>query len=220
MQIQKAMKKEKKDRYIFIDESGTLPDPKGDVIVVAVVATVTPDKLITPTSQTRKLLNPKNKKVSELKFYTAGDKTRLAFLNELVSLDIDIFILTIQKSGQNIPDTSENFAILCWLLLEECILFYGDSIKQVIFDKHFHRQKDISDFNKKLLQLVNKKLEIKHAESINDTRVNTADMVAGSALYFHTDKDKQFYKILENRIISEKVLHWKEAKRRVYEIGQ
>ncbi len=195
---------------VFFDESGTLPDPKDKIIIIAVVGTFYPNRL-------QKIVPKTKEHLSEIKFYKAGDKTRVAYLKKLVQSDIEIFILIIKKEGQRISDTPENFSILCWLLLEECFLFYKKNIKEVIFDKHFHKQKDIENFNSSLLKLSKKKFNISHVDSKIDTRVNMADMVAGSALYFNTNKESKYYKIIEKKIISEKILHWKEAKRRFYE---
>ena len=64
---------------IFIDESGTLPDIKDRVIVIAAVGTNTPiviDDIFKTLQKKEKL----RKKTGELKFYTAGDKTKQFFL--------------------------------------------------------------------------------------------------------------------------------------------
>lgn len=209
-----------KSVYIFFDESGTLPDPKDTVVIVAAVGTAQPQQLIRVTSQTRNHLTKDKNRLSEIKFYNAGDKTRFTFLKELVEKDIRIFTLTIEKPGQSIPDTPENFALLCWLLLEECFLFYGQGIHEIIFDKHFHKKTDREVFDARLVELTGRRFSIIHADSVNDTRVNTADMVAGSILYFRTGKNKQFYEVIKEKIISEKVLHWKEAKKGLFRFGK
>lgn len=128
---------------IFIDESGTLPDPKDKVVIVAAVGTNLPQA-----------------------------KQNLA-----------IFTLTVEKNGQKIADSPENFAFLCWLLLKDCFLFYKENVKQIIFDRHFHKTKDQQNFNQTLISLLGKKVAINHADSLRDQRLNTADMVAGSMLW-------------------------------------
>ena len=54
---------------IFIDESGTLPDPKDKIIVVAAVGSKTPDKILEVNKKVRKRLKQRKKKeqVSEIK---------------------------------------------------------------------------------------------------------------------------------------------------------
>lgn len=204
---------------ILIDESGTLPDPKDKVIIIAAVGTEMPAKLIEITQKIRKKLKARKKKeiISEIKFYNASEKTKTEFLKELSKCPIDIFILIVNKNGQKIPDTPENFALLCYLLLEECFLFYQEDIKEIIFDKHFHKKQDLEIFNRTLQKLLDKKVLLKHVDSEKDIIVDNADMVAGSALWAYTGKSDKFYKIIKNRIISEKILNWKEAKRKFLE---
>ena len=38
-------------------------------------------------------------------------------------------------------------------------------------------------------------------------------MVAGSLLWKQTGKDNQFYKIIKGKIVEEKIVNWKEAKK-------
>lgn len=207
------MNKQKGNRYIFFDESGTLSDPNDSVIIIAAVSSTSPEQLVQVTTQTRKQLRNRKIDLQEIKFYRSGENTRKIFLTELAKTDVELFTLTIKKQGQRIADTPQNFALLCWLLLEECILFYDKKISELVFDKHFHRKSDRDTFDSELQKLSGLKLNFKHADSLQDVRVNVADMVAGSTLWYQTGKDSSFYKIIEDKIISEKVLHWKEARR-------
>lgn len=197
---------------IFIDESGTLPDIKDRVIVIAAVGTNTPAVIdnIFKTLQKKERLR---KKTGELKFYTAGDKTKQLFFEKLIQNDFGIFILEVEKMGRKIPDTPEHFAFLCWLLLNDVFSFYPD-IKEIVFNRHFSRDYDIAQFNKFLKQLMPKLPGIQHVDSKKVKQVNIADMVAGAVLANETGKDKKYYKMFEKQIISEKRLNWVEAKRK------
>lgn len=132
----------------------------------------------------------KKEKISEIKFYYAGEKTKIDFLKELSRSQIDIFVLVVDKKGQKIPDTPLNYAVLSYILLEECILFYGKQIKKIIFDKHFRQSKDETEFNCILLSLLKEKFSLNHVDILNDTKVNAADMVAGSALWAYSGKKR------------------------------
>lgn len=200
---------------IFIDESGTLPDPKDRVIVVAAVGVDFPERIESIIKTVRKR-GRFEKEVGELKFYTAGDKSKTLFLEKMVEEDFGIFILTVEKMGRKIPDTPKHFALLCWLLLTDIINFYP-SFKEVIFDKHFHRKKDIEEFNKNLKALVGKRLPpIEHVDSREDKKINVADMVAGAVLAKEAGKDDRFYRIFKEQIISETRINWPEAKRKLF----
>ena len=60
--------------FIYVDESGTLPDPKGPIIVIAAVATYSINQLILPSKSASKSLFRNNG--NEIKFYKSGDKTK------------------------------------------------------------------------------------------------------------------------------------------------
>src|SRR3989344_7198629 len=120
---------------IFIDESVTLPDTKDEVIIVAAVGTNLPNQLNRLFNKSRKRLQ-KNVNLSEIKFYTAGDKTKEIFFKHLIEEDLGIFVLIVDKKGRKIPDTPKHFALLCWLLLSEVTNFYPE-IKEIVFDRHF-----------------------------------------------------------------------------------
>lgn len=203
---------------IVIDESGTLPDPNDKVIIIAAVSAEMPRILAEVTKKARKGIRSRKKKeeISEIKFYQAGERTKTAYLKELSKQAIDIFVLIVDKKEQKIPDTPENFAALCYILLAECLLFYGDKITEIIFDKHFHRLIDRSKFDDILTKLLKRKLKLQHLDSSQNVEVNVADMVAGSLLWKYTGKDSKFYNLIKDKIISEKVLNWKEVKRKFF----
>lgn len=208
------MNKTRKTITIFIDESGTLPDPKTSVVIVAAVGTKVPSKLRKINQEVRKYL--KMKKTPEIKFYTAGNRTRKAYLKAISKENIDIFTLTVKKSGKKIADSPSNFALLCWFLLEDCFNLYQNFIKEIVFDRHFHQKQDLEKFNRELQNLLNQKLKITHADSQKDTRVNSADMIAGSLLWAKTGKNDEFYQIIKDKVITEKVISWKNLRNRFF----
>lgn len=196
---------------IFIDESGTLPDVKDQVIIIAAVSTNTPNTFTA-------LINKMHKQIAsltpltELKFYTAGDKTKKAFFEQLIKEDVAIFILIVDKKGRKIADTPLHFAILAWLILSEVTDFYPH-IKEVIFDRHFHKKEDLENFNKMLKQLLQSDIPLRHVDSQQTKQVNVADMIAGATLAKMRGKNATFYEIFEEKIISELKVNWPEIKR-------
>jgi hypothetical protein len=203
---------------IFIDESGTLPDPKDKVVIVAAVGTEAPHKLVEVIKSIRKYLKSKKNISNEIKFYRSGENTKVKYLNALVKRPIGIFILTVEKNNQRIIDTPENFATLCWILLSECLLFYKENaIGEIIFDKHFHKESYQKKFDKILISLLGKKLLILHVDSKKDSRISAADMIAGSILWYRTGKSNRFYQLFKKQIVAEIVINWKEAKRKFFD---
>ncbi|MEK7164772.1 MAG: DUF3800 domain-containing protein [Patescibacteria group bacterium] len=205
---------------IFIDESGTLPDKNDPVVVLAAVGANAPETLERVGQRVRKeIWSRKNPEIiPEIKFYRAGDRTRLRYLEELAKSDVDIFVLIADKRGQSIPDDPENYAALCYVLLEECLLFYQESLEEVVFDRHFHKQSDQDAFNAILSKLIKRPIPFSHVDSRENPAVNAADMIAGSLLYKYSGKDSKFYNSIKNRIMMETVIHWKEAKQRFINI--
>jgi len=199
---------------VFIDESGTLPDPKDRVVIVAAVGTTAPAKIELIIKKVRE--NGKFKrKTGELKFYTTGERSKTIFFEKVTKENFDIFILIVEKMGRKIPDTPQHFAILCWLLLTDVFNFYPQ-VKKIIFDRHFHRNKDLERFNQFLKGFLGKLPKISHVDSQKEQRVNIADMVAGAVLAKETGKEKKFYQMFKKQIISETKINWPEAKRKLF----
>lgn len=198
---------------VLIDESGTLPDIKSPVIVIAAVV---------PKShaQLENMLKPIQKKAGkakEFKFYTAGDKTKTLFFKTLAQENISIFLLIINKMKRKIPDTPQHFALLCWLLLGEILHFYPE-LQKITLDRHFHSKNHRADFDKILRNLLgNQKLPLDHVDSKTETTINVADMVAGAVLAKETGKTDKYYSLIRSKIISETKINWAEAKRRFIE---
>ncbi|HTK03829.1 MAG TPA: DUF3800 domain-containing protein [Alphaproteobacteria bacterium] len=197
---------------IFIDESGTLPDTKDKVIVIAAVGVFIPSKIDKIFKALQKKRDSKTK-ARELKFYTAGNKTKDLFFEKIAKEDFEIFVLEVEKMNRKIPDTPENFAVLCWILLND-ILTFCPNIKEVILDRHFSRDYDTKQFNKFLHELLPNHPQISHVDSKFENRVNIADMIAGAVLSKEAGKTDKYFNIITSKIISEKRLNWTEAKKK------
>lgn len=141
----------------------------------------------------------------EIKFYTAGNRTRTGYLKLLRNSNVAIFALAVQKGQQIIADSPENYAVLSWLLLKEKI--------HLVFDRHFHNRTDERKFFLTLENLFGKPLSQEAADSLKNPGITAADMVAGSILSFQINKNPEFYKLIEEKITSLKIIHWKEAKK-------
>ena len=200
--------------FCYVDESGTLPDPKDKVIILAAVGTFTPwriEKFIKGIRKSRDL----KANAGEVKFYTAGDKTKEKFFGFLSKEQVDIFILVVDKMGRRIADSPDNYAVLCWLLLRDVLDFY-EEVDQVVMDRHFHRNKDLEGFNKRLMEMIQGNLMVEHVDRRENISVNVADMVAGAVLAKETGKDDCYYQMIRKKIIVEVKLNWPEAKRKLF----
>ena len=202
---------------IFIDESGTLPDPLDSVVVVAAVGTDLSRKLSRITTAVRKQIPKKQKSLPEIKFYRAGEQTKKRYLKLLSKQNVQIFLLTIEKHHKTIPDNPTNFALLCWLLLQDCLKHYHpQEITEFVFDRHFSQDQDRLEFNHILSALLEKQFVFRHVDSQTEPAINAADMIAGAFLWKTTGKDIQFFNIIESKVVSSKKLNWPEAKRKLF----
>jgi len=123
--------------------------------------------------------------------------------------------LVTNKQGRKIVDSPQNFAVLCWLLIESIINFYPD-LKVLVFDRHFYKQSDQNLFSESIYKLVQRgNLQIYHVNSQEDIRVNAADMIAGAVLASETGKGDDYYRVFKGKIISETRINWSEAKNRL-----
>ena len=201
--------------FIFIDESGTLPDQKNKCVVLSAVATSNTESLSRLLQKTKK--QSKTRKGLEVKFYSAGNKTREFYLSFLVKEKISIFNLAINKGSQKIPDFPENYAVLSWILLLDALAYFKKDNVKIIFDRHFQRAVDETKFFEILQKLIGRKIKATSADSLREPGLTAADMVAGAFLYAQSGKQVKFYEIVKTKVISEKVVNWKEAKRRFVE---
>jgi len=201
---------------IFIDESGTLPDPKDKFIVICGVGVEKIKEAENIFSRIRTSLRQRKIKVQEIKFYYAGQNTKRQFLSGLVSANLKIFALIIEKKGRKIADTPENFGILVAELINEINLWYKVKKINLVLDRHFHRKVDEERFNQFLKSKINKnvKYQIRHVDSRQNFLVNIADMAAGAILWKYSGKDLQFYNLIKENIIIEKIVSWPEIKRK------
>ena len=201
---------------IFIDESGTLPDFKDKFIVICGVKVERIKEADNIFSRIRSSLRQRKIKVQEVKFYSAGQNTKRQFLSGIVSANFDISALIVDKKKRKITDSPENFALLVAELVNEIVLWYRVEKINLILDKHFHEKIDENKFNKLLKVKVNKDLEfqIKHVDSRRNFLVNIADMAAGAILWKYHEKDLQFYNLIKENIVIEKIVGWPEVKKK------
>jgi hypothetical protein len=201
---------------IFIDESGTLPDPKDKFIIICGVGVRKIKEAENIFSRISASLRKRKIKIKEIKFYYAGENTKRQFLSGIVSANFDIFALIVNKKERKIADTPENFVLLVAELINEINLWYKTKEINLVIDRHFYRKIDHSKFNQFLRTKINNSLkcQIKHVDSQNNFLVNIADMAAGAILWRYSGKNLQFYNLIKDNIIIEKIMSWPEIKRR------
>lgn len=214
------MTKTTEQYYILIDESGTLPDPRDEFVIIAGIATDTIKNANVLVARALESLRQRKIKIKEVKFYYAGDQTKRQILSGIVSEDLGVFVVAINKKGRKVPDNPENFALLVGELIKEVNLWLPKKEFKIFIDRHFSKRCDENDFNKYLYnQLTSKNLNytIQHVESQRNFVINLADFVAGAVLAKYNKNSLKFYNIIKEHILFEKIISWPELKRKSLE---
>lgn len=69
--------------FVFVDESGTLPDKDDKYFVLSAVISKNPSELTNVANKLRKKSDSKHKLQSEIKFYKSGEHTIVKYLSYL-----------------------------------------------------------------------------------------------------------------------------------------
>lgn len=213
----------KKRLTAFIDESGTLPDPKDQFLVICAVLTDDEkeaseiiNRVLVALRQTQNSL-----KLKELKFYHSRDAVKRIFLSTIISAGLKIFALIVDKQGRKITDSPENFASLVSELVGEIFLWHRGAKIDLVIDKHFSQSDKQMEFDKLLRAVLDYKISgwelqnIRHIDSRSDLTVNIADICAGAVLWKHSKGKDQFYNIIKYNIVVEKIAGWPDIKRKI-----
>ncbi|KKT92254.1 MAG: hypothetical protein A3E37_01020 [Candidatus Andersenbacteria bacterium RIFCSPHIGHO2_12_FULL_46_9] len=202
---------------VFIDESGTLPDPKDRLIVISAVGIRNLKEANNIISRIKSSLRKtKKKEIKEIKFYYAGHNTKRQFLSGIVSANFDIFCLIVDKKGRKIADSPVNYAILLTEIVNEAVAWYKPIPIKVTSDRHFQSLYHQKELNNYLGNSVDKKTSqtIKHVDSQQNKVVNIADMAAGAIHWQYSGKNSQYYRLIKDNIISEKIVSWPSLKQK------
>ncbi len=201
---------------VFIDESGTLPDAKDKFVSVCGVAVLQLKEAENIFSRILNSLRQRNIKIGEIKFYSAGQNTKRQFLAGMSAANLKVFALIVDKKSRKIADTPENFSLLVSNLISDVTNWYKGKEISFVIDRHFYKKSDQNKFDVLIKASINKNLKwgLKHVDSKREFLVNTADMAAGSVLWKYRGKDSQFYNLIKENIVIEKLINWSEIKRR------
>lgn len=157
----------------------------------------------TPSKGSRK----KEKRVREFKFHYVGGITRRRVLEEIISKDVKIYILVVNKMGRKIKDSPENYGKLV-----KSLTFYlirRENPKKILIDKHFGNKSDTEKLQV-ILDSISDKVNFQQVDSVTDPRVDLADFIAGAVLRKFRAKDETFYNIFSSKITWEKTKKWNE----------
>ncbi len=198
---------------IFIDESGTLPDKADKHIVVAALVSYNPEELKNILPKFRKKIPTKGSRrrekiLRELKFHYVGDITRRKVLKEIISKNIKIYALVVDKIGRKITDKPENYGKLIKTLVD--YFKEREDIKEIYIDKHFAAKETTNKLQSILEGNIKGDFKFSQIDSMEDSRIDLADFVAGAIFRKYRVSDPKFYDIIVPKIVKEEVRKWNE----------
>jgi hypothetical protein len=204
---------------IYVDESGTLPDPNDKFVVMAAVVIPSAKEGHDIIQRTLSGLRQLRVRIPELKFYHASHSTKRKFLSAMVAAGFEIFILVVDKKGRKIADSPEHFARLTVSLISEICFSRPATAVNLIMDRHFTGAARTELFNssfQETAQALKLHVDIRHVDSQEEPLVNIADMAAGSVFWKYTGKSREFYGIIHDNIVVEKIVSWPELQNRTF----
>ena len=202
--------------HIAVDEAGSLASA-ASIFVMAAVVTARPEPLsgLIPRVALRsgKRLDRPAKKTGELKWSNASQRIRAAVLTQLAEADVELFTLTIIKSGRRIEDSPRNYGAIACELLSHCWDVYPHVALSL--DRHFTAPAQVAVVNTLIHRCwpVKGVLSVTHVDSQRHALVQLADMVAGSVYTWHKDGDGA-KEVLEPKIGAALLEDWRHVKAR------
>jgi len=198
----------------YTDESGNLPDPNDRYVAFAAIVTSNPRglrRVVRKASRKGKKVRLRRRGGREVKWWNAYDSTRKRVLDLLARQDAHIFWLVVDKEGQAIPDTPENYGLMFCELIQECLAYYPDL--EIIVDVHFSTRVQRDAFDWFVLSRLGPVHKPTHINSQQDGIIQLADFVAG-AVRCQFEGRSEFVDLIERRIVAGKMLKWRQLEKK------
>lgn len=167
--------------YIYIDESGSLSDPRDTIVTLAAIKILSPGPLRWIIKRVKRSVQRKKSKRDtppEFEFYTTTNSARAAVLEALAQESVKIFALSVFKGAQIIPHNPENYGILPYELLRMCGAEHERVVKLIV-DKPFNTPQQRAQLTAIVCDTLDLDVELCYIDSIKNPYVQLADFVAG-----------------------------------------
>jgi len=201
--------------HIYIDESGSLADPRCPIVTLAAVKTQSPKMLRWIVKRAMRGVQRKKSKrggPSELKFHNASENARVVVLEALVQEQVEVSALSIFKGAQIIPHTPENYSILLCVLLRMCGAEH-EQVDELSVDVPFNVPQQRAQLTAVVRRSLNIDVEPCYVDSVRNPYVQLADFVAGAVHAKHSGQNPIFYQFIRPRIISDRFVTWGTLRR-------
>ncbi len=201
--------------HIYVDESGSLADPRDTIVTLAAIKTGAPESLrwiIRRVRRETRRKQPKQSPPSELKFYTTTESIRIAVLEALAREKVAIYAVSVFKGAQIIPHTPINYAIMLSELLRACGVEH-EPIAQIVLDSPFNTPQQRSQLTTAVRNALDLDTEFVYVDSRKSGQVQLADFVVGAIRARHMGGHWIPYQFIQPRMQSDRLVRWKTLRR-------
>jgi len=201
--------------HIYIDESGSLSDPRDTIVTLAAIKTLSPRSLrwiIERVKRDVRRKKPKRDTLSEFKFYTTTDSARVAVLEALAREQVEVYALSVFKGAQIIPHTPENYGILLCELLRMCGAEH-EHVAELVVDMPFNMPQQRTRLTAIVHNTLDLDVKLRYVDSVKNPYIQLADFVAGAVRAKHMGRNLSLYQFIQPRMISDQLVRWKVLRR-------
>lgn len=210
----------KQTLHIYQDESGSLADSSGTVVIIALVTTLDPWSLRFITKKVyKKFLAKKGKKYKnrgrkEFKYITALPPERKSVLNILKDKEVKIFALGIKKGRKKIDDSPLNYGISLLEILSALFAYYQKQNLQfeLILDKHYTKKKQLKELDTIIKMVLPVGIQPVHQDSQSSPFIALADFAAGALRDEFVKNDSALSSIIAEKIVVKEKILWADLK--------
>ncbi len=207
--------------YIFIDESGDLGfdfSKKGkpsDFFIVGALKVKDEKSLNRIIKRHRKRVKKKMEEKKEVKFSNTSPENRKRILRDIASLEIEIFVVYINKHnayGYIKDDPVRMYSYLLKILVEKCFYEAINEDLRIVFDRSFSNvQQEVLELylktqNEHLLQ-TKFKIDMLHIPSHESKGLLCVDFVCGAVLHKIIGKNTAYFDTIKNKVKCMKQLY-------------
>ena len=200
--------------WAFADETGDVgrASDSSRYLIVAIVLTRNPRQLRKTVVKTRKHLQKKLRNIPELKAKRTPQKVVARFLRYVADLDIEIVAVVLDK--HSVPahaDPEDRYRQVCAEAVRHCVERH--TWLKLAIDRRYTNENLRDKLEQSILAGAVtsegtgvRMIQIEHSDSAQDKGVQVADAIVWSLGQKYERGDNELYKIIEDKIIVEKVL--------------
>lgn len=200
--------------YVFIDESGDLGfdfkrnGKPSDFFLVSAIKISDEKYFNRVIKRHRKRVKKKLEKKREIKFSNTSPENRRRILEDIAKLDIEIFVVYIDKHNAYYyikDDPVRMYSYLLKILAEKCFSEPVNEDTTIVFDRSFSTVQQealelyLKTQNENLLK-TRHKITMIHLPSQESSGILCADFVCGAVMQQLTNKNQRYFNIIKGKI--------------------